>query len=225
VVSDSLRIFAQSLQGARRDGKFSSVQDCLAGVPLAFTESAPACWQSCGGYVQGVAETAVEIVETYNPNTGEGGYTFLLPITYIRGEERIDVSEIWSFVTIDGGIRLHSVDFSPPAESATTALSSISTYFGLIADLKWTAAAEMLLNGSQPAEERTDLRELNVANYSIPEVAAALSVWCRTGCGITAPTLAELKWDGSYYLERSGRTIRVHFVDQGVGVSGLPSRS
>lgn len=90
-------------------------------------------------------------------------------------------------------------------------------------------AAELVIRGSVPLEERQDLRRLAPDTYDTNGIAEALAEWCAEwcadGCDTRPPTPAELTFTGfGYQLTRNDQTVRASWYEGTYGVNGEPLR-
>ena len=206
----------RSIVAARSDGVAPSVTGCLESIPDAFDGSPSRCW-ACPGMT--VVDRPIVVGET------GGVFDFQLAVSTPDGDTLVDTVETWRFERHDDLLVLAGVEFAEPLVSRADSLATITAYFDAVEADEWLAAARMLDDGAQNAEERADLQRLDLEDYSPESVAAALEQWCATGCWTERPTAADLEFDGySHALVRFGERIRVRWYEGTLSIDGLPPR-
>jgi hypothetical protein len=207
---------ARSIVAARSDGTPPSVAGCLESIPDAFDGSPSRCW-ACPGLT--FADRPVVVGES------DGAFDFQLAVSTPDGDTLVDTVETWRFERDDDLLVFAGVEFAEPLVSRADSLATITAYFDAVESGDWIAAARMLDDGAQNAEERADLQRLDLDDYSYESVAAALEQWCGAGCWTERPAAADLEFDGfSHRLVRFGESIRVRWYEGMLSIDGLPPR-
>lgn len=212
--------FVADMMTARTTGDLAAVSDCLSGVPGVFDGEPPGCWTACDGATIAFAHDPERIF----PGGDAAGPAWFhsLPVSHTVDGEVVDVLENWTMRSGPDGWVVSGPTIEPPIVEREASLEVIDRYFSAVEQGDWDTAASLLDDGAIDPSERPDLLELGPGLFSPFDVARALAAWCAAGCDTTRPVAADLRFDGSYVLERDGRTITAVWFEGTYSISGLP---
>ncbi len=216
---------AHDIVTARRTGEFDPIVNCFTTPPSAFTNVPPACWADCDGWTQTIADTPVYVSTSVQPGSEIAQRGFVRYVSYQRGDKIIDVTESWTLSLTESGVEIEQISFEDPVSSRGEGAETLGTYLGHVRDGNWLGAAEMLDDGAINPEERRDLARLDLADFSLESIAAALQVWCADGCVTDPPQPEDLTWDGLYGMTRDDEQVRVAWYEGYRSIVGLPIRT
>jgi len=218
--------FYEAMLIARTLDDLDPVKGCLDTVPAVFDGTAPNCWAECDAATRVFLPDTFSVYEQFSP-TGDTQWGSSASVSYTTANgDYLDVTEWWSITQTPDGFTVE--DFAIEEQSFLTrdeSAATITTYFDHIENGDWQAAAAMLNDGAQNNDERPDLRQLEPATFTLPDIARALQDWCQLGCDTRPPTPVELSFDGRYGIERNGQSVRAAWYEGTYSISGLPIRT
>ncbi len=212
--------FVADMVTARTTGDFSPVADCLSGVPGVFDGQPPGCWTACDDAPISFAFDPDRIFA--GGDVTGAAWFHSLPVSHEIDGAFVDVIESWPLRTTPDGWVVDDPTITAPFIERTAALEVINRYLAAVDRGDWATVASLLDDGGRSLEERLDLQELSPTTYTQADIARSLAAWCAAGCDTTRPTAADLRFDGSYALERRGRTISAVWFEGVYSISGLP---
>ena len=187
---------------------------------------APNCWATCDAAIRSFLPDTFATYQQFSAD-GNTQWRSSVSVSYETADgDYFDVTETWSISPTPDGFTVE--DFAIEEQSFLTrdeSEATITTYFKHIATGDWQTAASMLNDGAQNLDERPDLRQLEPATLTVPDIATALQDWCRLGCDTRPPTPEELSFDGLYGIERDGQRVRAAWFEGVYSISGLPIRT
>lgn len=154
---------------------------------------------------------------------GNWSWYVTLPVTYVVADgPPIDAIESWRVVTDDAGHRIEGFSVDTPIVEREASLAVIDEYIAHVASGDWHAVAALLDDGAVNLDERRDLTELELDDFNLDTIAAALEQWCVTGCDTQPPGVDELSFTGRYGITRDDRRIEAQWFEGAYSISGLP---